>query len=160
MWPLLSDPVSPSGYVDLLDLVRRLADRETTRTEANVQSDLHTLLIAAGLNLGDAEIKDITLEAQVGARRRIDVEVGSAVFEVKRDLRPGNVLRDAIEQLADYVRTRTATLGRRYAGVLTDGAEWRLYHLVSDHLEEATVFTVPPVPGVTDWSLGSIPTTA
>jgi len=66
------------------------------------------------------------LEAPVGKRRRIDVEVGATVFEVKRDLRVGNVREDAVTQLAGYVRDRVAQSGARYVGVLTDGVEWHL----------------------------------
>ena len=46
------------------------------------------------------------------------------MFEVKKDLRVGNVREDAVEQLAGYVRQRTDAMNQRYVGVLTDGAEW------------------------------------
>ena len=113
--------------------------------------------MAAGLNLTEDEIEPITLEAPAGGRRRIDVEVGSCVFEVKRDLRVGNVLVDGIEQLAGYVADRTATLGRRYVGVLTDGADWRLYRLdqTSGTLDEVAQFGLNPnaldVDGLCSW---------
>ena len=152
----------PTGHVDVAALVKRLADRRPDRTEANIQSDLHTLLVAGGLNLGDGEINDIVLESPAGSRRRIDVEIGSTIFEVKRDLRPSAILRDAVVQLSGYVQSRTETLGRRYVGVLTDGAEWRLYHLVSGHLEEASSITVsvdrPDVEGLCDWLEGVLAT--
>ncbi|MCZ9346871.1 N-6 DNA methylase [Streptomyces sp. TRM76130] len=92
------------------------------------------LLAVAPFELDDDDIEDITLEAPAGQRRRIDVEMGQAVFEVKRDLRVGNVRTDAVNQLAGYVRSRTEALGQRYVGVLTDGVEWHLYHLVTDEL--------------------------
>ncbi|WP_219461610.1 N-6 DNA methylase [Nonomuraea rhizosphaerae] len=100
-----------------------------------MQSDLHMLLAAAPFELDDDDIKDIVLEAPVGQRRRIDVEMGYTVFEVKRDLRVGNVRSEAIAQLSGYVRARTETLQQRYVGVLTDGAEWHLYHLVNNGLQ-------------------------
>ena len=37
----------PAGSIDLRALVARMANRGAARTEANVQSDLHTLLTAA-----------------------------------------------------------------------------------------------------------------
>ncbi|RZD67801.1 restriction endonuclease [Streptomyces albidoflavus] len=126
--------------VDLPLIVGRLADRRAGRTEANVQSDLHMLLAIAPFELDDDDIQDITLEAPAGQRRRIDVEMGHAVFEVKRDLRVGNVRADAVEQLAGYVRSRTETLLQRYVGVLTDGAEWHLYHLEGDDLRLVSSF--------------------
>lgn len=99
-----------------------------------MQSDLHMLLAAGPLDLGDDKIEDITLESPAGQRRRIDVEAGFTVFEVKRDLRTGNVRADAVNQLAGYVMARTETMQQRYVGVLTDGAEWHLYNLAGDHL--------------------------
>jgi hypothetical protein len=68
-----------------------------------VQSDLHMLLTAAPLQLEDGDLEEIVLESPAGQRRRIDVEAGFAVFEVKRDLRVGNVRADAVTQLAGYV---------------------------------------------------------
>lgn len=73
------------------------------------------LFTTAPLQLEDDDLREIVLESPAGQRRRIDVEVGFTVFEVKRDLRQGNVRADAVEQLAGYVSSRT--------GVLTDGAE-------------------------------------
>ncbi|MFD1722405.1 N-6 DNA methylase [Amnibacterium endophyticum] len=115
--------------VDLAEVAARLSARSGTRAEANVQSDLRMLLLSAGLNLREGDLEDVVLEAPVGKRRRIDVEVGATVFEVKKDLRTGNVRDDAVEQLAGYVRDRVAQTGARYVGVLTDGVEWHLYHL-------------------------------
>jgi SAM-dependent methyltransferase len=100
------------------------------------------LLLAAGLNLRDGDLQDVNLEAPVGVRRRIDVEVGATVFEVKRDLRPGRVREDAVEQLASYVHTRQEATGSRYVGVLTDGVEWNLYHLDGDGLRLVSAFSL------------------
>lgn len=115
-----------------------------------MQSDLHMLLVAAPLNLSDGDLDTITLESPAGQRRRIDVEIGHTVFEVKRDLRVGNVRTEAVEQLAGYVRSRIETRGTRYVGVLTDGADWHLYHLAPDHsLRLAATLTIDSdTPGV------------
>src|SRR5215218_9544334 len=141
--------------LDVPMLVARLADRRQGRTEANVQSDLHMLLTLAPLDLGDDDLQDIVLESPAGQRRRIDVEAGLTVFEVKRDLRTGNVRAEAIEQLAGYVADRTATMQQRYVGVLTDGAEWHLYHLVADALLHVSALeidpTAPDVEGLCVW---------
>jgi hypothetical protein len=51
-----------SAILDLSALVGRLADRKTGRTEANVQSDLHALLLAAPLQLEEGHLNDIILE--------------------------------------------------------------------------------------------------
>ncbi len=149
--------------LDTRMLVARLADRRPGRTEANVQSDLHMLLTLAPLELGDEDLQDIVLESPAGQRRRIDVEVGLTVFEVKRDLRIGNVRAEAVEQLAGYVADRTATMQQRYVGVLTDGAEWHLYHLVAGTLVPASTPLLvdpaaPDVEGLSVWLEGVLAT--
>lgn len=133
-----------TSNVDLTALARRMADRRTGRTEANVQSDLHMLLTAAPLQLDDGDLQEIVLESPAGQRRRIDVEAGFTVFEVKRDLRVGNVRADAVTQLAGYVSSRHAQTGQRYVGVLTDGAEWHLHHLVDGALQLVSSLTLDP----------------
>lgn len=115
--------------LDTRALVMRIASRIPGRSEATLQADIRTLLLAAPLNLAEHGVIDINLETPAGERRRIDIEAGFTVIEVKRDLRVGNVRQDAIEQLAGYVSQRISILGQRYVGVLTDGAEWLLYHL-------------------------------
>ena len=124
------------------DVVRKLADRNPTRTEATVQSLLHTLLLTAPLQLEEGHLNDNRLEQPTGERLRIDVEAGLCVFEVKRDLRKGNTIADAEAQLAVYVRQRTEEMGQRYVGVLTDGYEWRLYRLQGNALIFVSSFEV------------------
>ena len=115
-----------------LEAMRRLAGRPRTgRTEADVQADVRDVLLDAGLNIGDSQVH---LERPAPGRRRIDVEVGLAVIEVKKDLDTGDALSDGEEQLAGYVRDRSRELGQRYVGVLTDGRRWRLYHWTGEDL--------------------------
>jgi SAM-dependent methyltransferase len=136
----------PTGHIDLADLVRRMASRTTTRTEANVQSELHAFLLAAPLDLEEQQLRDldVVLEQQAGSRKRIDVEAGFCVFEVKKDLRRPNVRDEAVEQLAGYVAARTTAMNQRYVGVLTDGAEWHLYHLEDASLREVAQLAIDP----------------
>ncbi len=150
--------------IDLRALVGELADRDRPRTEADVQSSIKTLLLAAPLNLGDDDIEmpQVALEAQAGQGRRIDVEVGATVIEVKKDLRVGNVCSEAEVQLAGYVAQRSATVAQRYVGVLTDGAEWHLYHLVEDELSLVSSLVIDPknpdVEGLLLWLEGVLAT--
>lgn len=127
-----------------------------------MQSDVRLLLLAAGLNLLDGQLEDVVLEATVGKLRRIDVEVGATVIEVKRNLRVGNVRAEAVPQLAGYVTDRTATTGARYTGILTDGAEWLLFHLVDGALSPVSRFdlspTSPDTAGLTVWLDGILAT--
>ena len=122
----------------LLDVLSRLANRDGARSEATVQADVRGLLLNAPLQLSDEDLRDVVLESPLGDRRRIDVEIGSTVIEVKRDLRPSGIADEAIRQLQGYVEARQKEMGRRYVGVLTDGAEWRCYHLGSDGLAEVS----------------------
>lgn len=118
----------------MLQLLKRLASRDRVRSEADVQADVRQLLLSAPLQLDERDLEIVLLESSLGDRRRIDIELGSAVIEIKRDLRRGRVRADAIEQLAGYVATRAEQTGRRYVGVLTDGAEWVCYDLRNGEL--------------------------
>ncbi|MDQ0260485.1 methylase of polypeptide subunit release factors [Sinomonas atrocyanea] len=115
------------------DLTARMARRDPARSEATLQADVRAFILAAGLNVDANDIADevqtVAMEAQLGdgSRRRIDVESGTTVIEVKKNLRAGNVLATAEEQLGQYVQTRCQQTGARYLGVLTDGYEWILY---------------------------------
>lgn len=136
-------------------LLSRLASRGTgSRTEADIQSDVKLLLLTANLDLGDEDL-DVRLETQAGQQRRIDVEVGYAVIETKKDLRRAGILSDAVDQLNGYVDHRTATTGQRYVGILTDGHDWHLYTLGRDGaLVHASAFELRSVDdgeGLVSW---------
>lgn len=107
----------------------RLAAGSQGRTEADVQADVRAFLLQAPLELTDEQVIDVTLEAQAGGGRRIDVEAGCAVIEVKKSLASKTVVERAIDQLARYVAHRTEERGQRYVGVLTDGQSWTLFRL-------------------------------
>lgn len=126
----------------LLELLARLVRRHAPRTEADVQADVRQLFLTAPFELEESDVLNVLLESPLGDRRRIDVEVGSTVVEVKRDLRKGKIKTDALEQLAGYVETKTKNTGRRYVGVLTDGVDWICYHLVQGTLREVSAITV------------------
>lgn len=100
----------------MLDLLSRLVRRDAPRTEADVQADVRQLFLTAPFHLEEGDIENVYLESPLGDRRRIDVEVGSTVVEVKRDLRRGKVKAEAVEQLAGYVERRAEQTGRRYVG--------------------------------------------
>lgn len=116
-------------------LVDRLATREARRSEATIQADVRSLLLDVELGLAEGDL-EVNLEAQVGDGRRIDVEVGCTVIEVKRDLQAQAVVVQATTQLAGYVMTRAEQTGQRYVGVLTDGSIWIAFHEVDGSLHE------------------------
>lgn len=112
-----------------IEAVSRLAKRDTSRTEADVQADVYLILTAGGLNLDESQVARLEVGTADGTRRRLDVEIGHCVIELKRDLRPPGIRVEAEKQLAAYVETQTNRLGSRYVGVLTDGTDWYLYRL-------------------------------
>lgn len=120
--------------VDVTNAIQRLASRALTRTEADVQADLYLLLTSGSLALDAGDVVKLEVQVSDGTRRRIDVEVGLCVFEVKKDLRPSGIRADAEAQLAGYVKAQSQRLRSRYTGILTDGTAWYLYRLHDDVL--------------------------
>lgn len=153
--------MSALGQIDLNVLVAELADRDKPRSEADVQSGIRTLLLYGGLNVDDPNVK---LETPAPGRRRIDIEMGLTVIEIKKSLKLGTVRDEAIEQLGGYVRDRTKELGQRYVGILSDGQEWGVFHLnqLTGELHEVSTFSVrpaePDVEGLLIWLEGVLNT--
>ncbi|GGT37622.1 N-6 DNA methylase [Nonomuraea spiralis] len=146
---------------DLQDLLRRLADRKRVRSEATIQADVRQILLTGGLDLAEHDL-EVHLEAQVGNRRRIDIEVGYTVIEVKKSLTSEAVVRDAEIQLGDYIAMRMRETGQQYVGILTDGAEWRAYRLHNDVLKEVTTHVLktgrPDLGALLSWLEGVLAT--
>ena len=137
--------MSSQAAVDLKAVVARLCNRGAPgRTEATVQSDIRLLLIASGLNISEDDMLDVTLEAPVGDHRRIDIEIGRTVIEVKKSFASGATLDDATSQLEGYVAERCRQLGQRYVGIVTDGQDWHLFHPVADGLSLVSTHRVDP----------------
>ena len=131
----------PSSYFDAYE---RLVDRYVRRPEAEIQADIRQFILDAPFQLEEGDVSDVNLETQLGDVRRIDVEVGATVIEVKRDLRPERIRRDAETQLAGYVSVRSDQTGLRYAGILTDGTIWLCYHLVDGELRQVADISLGP----------------
>lgn len=119
-------------------LMDRLINKsDAVRSEATIQSDVRMVLMDPELGLAERDL-DVDLETPAGHGRRIDVEVGCTVIEVKRSLAAPAALAAARQQLAGYVTTRSSEMGQRYVGILTDGRLWLAYHEVDGELREAT----------------------
>jgi len=113
----------------IVELLSRIASRDPSRSEATLQADVRQLVLDAPLSLKADDLVTADLETPVGVRRRIDIEVGSCLIEIKRDLSAGTVLPDAIDQLPGSPPSRQNETGCRYVGILTDGADWRCLNL-------------------------------
>lgn len=119
-------------------LMDRLINKnDAVRSEATIQSDVRMVLLDPELGLAEQDL-DVDLETPAGHGRRIDVEVGCTVIEVKRSLAAPAALAAARQQLAGYVTTRSSEMGQRYVGILTDGRQWLAYHEVDGELRQAT----------------------
>lgn len=112
--------------------IERLGTRGGTTTEADIQSDIQTILVSGELNLTLDDVPKLEQQTADGTRRRIDVAICHCVIEVKKDLRNAAVRSDGETQLAGYLKTRHEQYQRRFVGILTDGAEWILYDLAPD----------------------------
>lgn len=131
-----------------------MLSRDGARSEATLQSDIRQFLLLSSFGLDDDEVRSVNLESPLGdgTRRRIDIEAGNSVIEVKKDLRVGNVRSDAVTQLAGYVQEQSHRLARRYVGILTDGVEWFLYRLTPDGSELSEVAKLVLSPPAADAS--------
>lgn len=115
--------------MSIVELLTQISRRDKARSEATLQADIRNLILTAPLSLSADDVVTADLESPVGVRRRIDIESGSCLIEVKRDLSAGNVLADAIDQLGGYLALRQEETGFRYVGILTDGLDWRCFSL-------------------------------
>ena len=127
--------MATNDVIQVLDRIRR---RDNSRPEAQLQADIYLLLTMGALNLGVDDVARLEVQTNDGTRRRLDIEVGHCCIEVKKDLRVGNVMASAREQLAGYVRRQAETVGTRYVGILTT-APWHLHRLEDGALVEVAV---------------------
>ncbi|MDA8380335.1 MAG: N-6 DNA methylase [Actinomycetota bacterium] len=124
---------------DLGNCLERLAERNPGKTEADIQADVRDLLLYGGFDLGDEHVR---LESPAEDQKRIDVEVGAVVIECKRDIRRQKARTQAEHQLAGYLDGRQTASGQDYAGILTDGAEWRYYLAAESGLDKISSFVL------------------
>ncbi|GAQ67135.1 N-6 DNA methylase [Streptomyces scabiei] len=126
------------------EAITRLASRDASRTEADLQADVYIVLTSGALKLTGGEVARLEVPTNDGTRRRLDIEIGNCVIEVKKDLRVAGIRKEAELQLAGYVATQTQRLGTRYVGILTDGTDWHLYRLHSGSIAQVTSHSVNP----------------
>ncbi len=140
---------------DLQTTLRDLATRNPGRSEADIQAQVREVLLYGGFELGD---ESVALESPTDDHRRLDIEVGAVIIECKKDLRPPSQLQKAETQIGEYLSEKAAG-GSTYAGVLTDGAIWRLYRQQNGHSE--LIDELKLAPGSIDdrrfrWWLGAV----
>lgn len=112
------------------------ARKSPSRTEADVQASIASYLTISDVGLTPSQVSKLEDQIGDGTQRRIDIAFGSLVIEVKKDLRARNVLSLSIKQLEGYLRARHDADGSSYAGIITDGHEWRLFFLSANGAQE------------------------
>jgi hypothetical protein len=136
-------PDEPAETAGLGVIFRRLIDRDSPRNESLVQSDVRQFLLVADLGLDERD-----LGAEPDRQNLIGIDAGLAVVEVRADLRKPEVRGIAERQLAAYL---APDAGRRYVGILTDGAEWHLYRSTDARLLEVKSLLAATVEDLVSW---------
>lgn len=90
--------------------VERLSVRGSDRTEADIQSDIQTVLAGGDLNLSVGDVPALEQQTADGTRRRIDIAICHCVIEVKKDLRNPVTSRGQIDHGHDVLDEVQAVL--------------------------------------------------
>jgi hypothetical protein len=85
--------------MSLPEWLARIAARDVARYEATLQADIRQSILSVPSSLSADDLVTADLGSPVGPRRRIGIEVGNCLIEVKRDLVAGNTLAEATDQL-------------------------------------------------------------
>ena len=153
-WPEL-EAASAADEADLRRLLRHLARREPDRDVTRIRFDVWRLLLAGGLGLNDHDlIADLDVLAQ--GHCRIGIRPGRTVVEISQDLREDGAIVGAQRRLERVMAAYAAETDARHLGILTDGAEWRLYHRAGDTLSLVLPLQIvdasnPDVEGLLSW---------
>lgn len=125
-------PLSESEREALVRQLTRRPGHETVRVN----------LCRALIDGLGASLTDIVQEQRIEARSRVDTLLGDTVFEIKSDLR--RETDDAEFQLKRYLENRERETKRRFAGIATDGLDYRAYELREGVLTRINTFRARP----------------
>ncbi len=104
-----------------------LAKGGAARSESTIQSNISAMLIASPLSLGEDAVESLKQESPVGLRRRIDIQFGRVLIEVKKSLDTSQRRGVAHQQLEEYMTLRHEEFGHDFIGILSDGKRWISY---------------------------------
>jgi SAM-dependent methyltransferase len=123
------------------DVARRLVDRYHNRQQSMAHADIQQLLLIGGLGLAPSDLgEDRTTSPS--EHSQIIVETARTVFEVRRDLRVPSILKAAEHQLKSSLDDYRHQTNERYAGIITDGAEWHAYIGIGHELSRISTIVV------------------
>ena len=125
-WPKIYEDVG------LTDVVRRLTDRSHARAMTEVNADIRTLFVSGDLGLDEDDLS--VMPTAKDEHRWIVVDAGQLIIRIVRNFDTSAVVEVAEQELSDAVGAQTHKAKQRYAAVLTDGIQWRLYQRPNDEL--------------------------
>jgi SAM-dependent methyltransferase len=126
-WPFLPSADS-DDVTSLRSLLRNLANRDQTRTDAQVREGVVRLLRGSGIGLADLD------NSSGRAKGPIETVIGTAAVVTQRDLRDAGAARAVRQQLAKALGKHDQDQGRRWVGLATDGAEWWVFQRIAGKL--------------------------
>jgi SAM-dependent methyltransferase len=143
-WP----QVGQIDRVSLQTLLGRIADREH-RANDSVADDIVYFLVGSGIGVAYDDLV-VSPETRKNDHRRIVIGSATTVLEVRADLRTDAMVRTGERQLSRFLASHDRQSARRHVGVLTDGADWRLYHRARGQMVAVTCITIPAHPAMSD----------
>lgn len=144
-WPELNINADDT---DRMILLTNIASREGNRSCTAVAAQLTRLISSIDIGISERDCDTSAVEGLANGSR-IDVRPGLTIIELRADLSRDETLKEAEKKPSQNMAVRSHQTGKRYAGLLTDGAEWRLYHRLGNKLkfiQEATLILDPEAP--------------
>jgi hypothetical protein len=133
-WPQL-DLANAADASDLRRLFQRITRRSPGRDGTELQAYVCELLVAGGLGLSEYD-----LAASNGSTRErlhyIAIRRARVVIVISEDIRIDGAAESVEQWLEKYLSARMSETSNRHLGIMTDGAQWRLYHLIDSKLHQ------------------------
>ncbi|MFJ8598425.1 N-6 DNA methylase [Streptomyces shenzhenensis] len=118
-------------------LLERLTRPSVHRTDVTIRDDIRQLLIVAGIDLDEHDIK-ISDEFGQGS---LYVTCSSTVIQARTDVCTDAARTTAERDLAEILALYARRSGRRHIGLMTDGSTWHLYHRADGRLHHVKTAT-------------------
>jgi SAM-dependent methyltransferase len=142
-WPEVASG-RPADVANVRNILGNIALRARRRSATDIRAGIWHLLLVGGLGLDQNDL-DAELEITSHGHCSIGVERGRALIEICPDIRSKPAASIAESRIDRYIKAQIQDTGLRYLGIVTDGAEWRVYHRVDGTLRQApSVLSIDP----------------
>ena len=133
-WPQL-DLSHAAEASDLRRLLRHITQRSSGRNGIEMRTNVCELLLAGDLGLSE---HDLTIDKESAREKQhyIVIRRARVVIKISEDIGADDPLESGERWIETYLSARMNETSYRHLGILTDGAEWRLYHLMDDKLHQ------------------------